>query len=94
MAKKTEAEIEHLKANWREDPCWEIEDTEGFEDHFDELLAYRAECEEKWDADALAELRVLANAIGLSDNLRLAQHLRDLSERIEKLETVDGLTRR
>jgi len=30
---KSEQEITALKVNWKSDPCWDIEDTEGFEDH-------------------------------------------------------------
>jgi len=39
----TQDEIEKLKKNWREDPCWDIELTEGFEEHLVELLAFRKE---------------------------------------------------
>lgn len=45
MAIKTQEEIEKLKASWRHDPCWDIEETEGFEDHKEELLAYRKQVE-------------------------------------------------
>jgi hypothetical protein len=37
-----------LKEQWLRDPCWAIEETEGFEDHREELLAYRLEQEEGW----------------------------------------------
>ena len=47
---KTRAEIDKLILDWREDPCWELEDTEGFEDHRTELLGVRMECEAKWKA--------------------------------------------
>ena len=40
---KTRAEIDKLILDWREDPCWELEDTEGFEDHRTELLGVRME---------------------------------------------------
>jgi flagellar motility protein MotE (MotC chaperone) len=84
----TKEQIENLKANWRGDPCWDIEETEGFEEHKGELLAYRMDMEAKWAAEFQEELRVYANVIGLSDNLRLAQHIRDLNEKIEQLETL------
>lgn len=45
---KTEEEVRELKANWQADPIWDIEDTEGFEDHKDELLAFRQKCEDAW----------------------------------------------
>lgn len=42
---KTRAEIDTLKLSWREDPTWDIEETEGFEAHKAELLRYRVEVE-------------------------------------------------
>lgn len=42
---KTNEEIQALKDNWAKDPCWEIEDTPGFEDHKVELLTWRNMCE-------------------------------------------------
>jgi len=46
--RKTPEEIQELKDNWRRDPCWEIEDTEGFEEHREELLAYSQEMKAHW----------------------------------------------
>lgn len=40
--------IATLKANWCENPCWDIEDSEGFEDYHDELLKFRQEKEFEW----------------------------------------------
>lgn len=44
------AEIESLKRGWSDDPCWDIEGTEGFEEHREDLLAYRHQCEAEWVA--------------------------------------------
>lgn len=52
---KTRAEIDELIICWRDDPSWEIEDTEGFEDHKPELLALRLKCEAEWKARAQRE---------------------------------------
>ena len=60
MGQKTRAEIDDLILAWRDDPTWEIEDTEGFEDHKPELLALRLKCEAEWKARAQLEH---ANAI-------------------------------
>ena len=38
-------EIERLKADWSGDGGWDIEDAEGFEEHRDELIAYRKQVE-------------------------------------------------
>jgi hypothetical protein len=43
----TTDEIERLKHSWLGDPCWNIEETEGFEEHREELLAFRKETEAK-----------------------------------------------
>lgn len=45
---KTEEEVRELKANWQADPIWDIEDTEGFEEHREELLTFRWKCEAGW----------------------------------------------
>lgn len=34
-------DIEKLKADWMRDGSWDIEDTEGFEEHREELLKFR-----------------------------------------------------
>lgn len=48
---KPKEEIANLKASWTKDPSWNIEDTEGFEDHRKELKAYSDEQKELWRQD-------------------------------------------
>lgn len=50
MNSKTPEELAALKANWLHDPVWDIEDTEGFEAHRDELAAYHQQKRAEWDA--------------------------------------------
>ena len=45
--KKTTEELDALKSNWAHDPCWDIEDTPGFEDHKEELIAWRKDQKRK-----------------------------------------------
>ncbi len=45
---KTNEEIEALKENWKRDPIWDIEDTEGFQDHRMELIEYRMQMQAEW----------------------------------------------
>ena len=45
---KTPSEIAALKMDWKQDPCWDIEDTEGFEAHYDELKAFSLEMRAIW----------------------------------------------
>ena len=83
----TALEVQKLKNSWRADPCWDIEDTEGFEDHREELLAYSQECHDKWEAEAQQELQEKANKLGIPDNTKLAGYLTWLEKRVSDLET-------
>ena len=60
MAKSNE-EIEKLKANWRSDPIWDLEDTEGFEDYRGELKAYSDNIKAQWE-EAATKHRVALRA--------------------------------
>lgn len=59
VQRRSNEEVERLKQNWMNDPCWDIENTEGFEAHHDELLAFskehKANCQMR-DLAALAEI--------------------------------------
>ena len=83
MAIKTREEIEALKASWRHDPCWDIEDSEGFEDHKEELLAYRREVEaaaEQRTLEKRAErAKQVLDEIGIAD-MHSAQYLYTFAE--------------
>ncbi len=37
---KSREEVELLKSNWSQDPCWDIEHSEGFEDYYNELVEF------------------------------------------------------
>jgi len=45
---KTREEVQALKSNWMSDPNWDIEDTEGFEEWYADLRAFRMEKELEW----------------------------------------------
>jgi len=49
----TREQIEKLKASWAADPCWDIEDTDGFEEYRDELAAFAAEREQRCEGTLL-----------------------------------------
>lgn len=46
---KTRQEVEDLKAEWRSDPCWDIESTEGFEEYKEELIEFSDKCQKEAD---------------------------------------------
>lgn len=47
--KKTRKDVENLKNNWCDDPCWDIETTEGFEEYKEELLEFSIEQKKRWE---------------------------------------------
>lgn len=57
LTRKTEAEIEDLKRQWKADGTWDIEDTEGFEAHKTELYIWRLEYELKCEREAHQKLK-------------------------------------
>lgn len=77
----TTNEIEALKKNWRYDPCWDIEDTKGFEEHKEELLAYRLETEKKWRT--VEDERINARAKLLECSPALVRYLENLERKID-----------
>lgn len=52
-------EIEDLKAQWLEDPCWDLELTEGFEVHRAELRIFSLEQKLKSAQETIAEYRAI-----------------------------------
>lgn len=64
MAKKTRQEIEELKAGWASDPCFDIEDTEGFEDVRDELIDFKNQKEFEWEEARMTRIRRMAEEFG------------------------------
>jgi len=90
---RTRQEIQALICEWESDPCWDIEETEGFEAHHDELKAYRLKCEAEWKARTQRRLEEKAEELGVSGNTKLAAYvdrlewkISDLVRQIERLE--------
>ncbi len=78
--------IDELKYQWERDPIWDIEDTEGFEEHHDELLAFRLQKEQEWRDDSERLLREKAERLGIPDNLTLARYIETLEYNLIRLE--------
>lgn len=81
---KTRAEIEALKFQWTEDPCWDLEETDGFENHREELREYRQDVERRQASALLTRRTRRAKELGVS--LELAIYIETLEARLEKLE--------
>ena len=85
---RTPEEIDALKANWRNDPNWDIEDTEGFELHRDELVAYRMYWESHCKAQQDRRIREFAAPLGIENNPALAEYLMRQEATITELKTT------
>lgn len=84
----TPDEIEALKRNWLSDPCWDIEETDGFEAHKPELLAFRLKAESVWRARRVRELSDRAAALGVPGNTALVEFIERLENKIFRLQEV------
>ena len=81
---KTRKTIEELKQNWKSDPCWDIEDTEGFEEHKKELLEYRLMVEKKKKREEAGRVHTLCETYGC--NNEMLKMIESLQYRITELE--------
>lgn len=84
-------EIETLKGQWTDDPCWDIENTPGFEAWHDELLAYSQCVEAEQKAKYTAYVGAKTAALGINATLlqyieQLEATVKALTERVERME--------
>ena len=86
---KYREELEALKASWMKDPCWDIETTEGFEEHQEELLAFRKETEAKWEAARQEARSKKMDWIGNQDLTNLADFVHTPEEIEATLQMLD-----
>lgn len=82
----TRDDVEKLKRNWEADPCYDLEDAEGFEEFREELVAHRIKMEQRWEANRLARLDKKAEQLGAPGNRLLAQYIDSLEYRLKQLE--------
>jgi hypothetical protein len=85
---KTRQDVEFLKANWKDDPCWDLETTVGFEAYKDELLKYRLSQEEKWWEEYNNRLKEKAEEMGIPGNIKLAAYIEKLEDTIKRLDNT------
>lgn len=83
IAEKSREEIENLKKEWLFDPIWDIEHTEGFESHFEELKEFRLERKKKIEEENLSKLKQRAIKLGIPDRLDLVKYFESLEDQIE-----------
>lgn len=63
---KTREEVEKLKEIWLKDGCWEIEETPGFEEYYEELKAFSQETQEKFKQAEIAMFEKRAKELNLT----------------------------
>ncbi len=82
--------VEDLKKDWITDPCWDLEETEGFEAYYQELLAFRKRIEEA--ARIKQEREVEDKARALNCSVDLVNYIETLEYKIEMLSSeLDAL---
>lgn len=87
MAMKTKEEIDELKSQWLADGIWDIEDTEGFEEHRKELLAFRIKHEKQMEGERMRQEALIsekARKLGVEGLYRLILHNEELVKRHAK----------
>lgn len=82
---KTKQEIEDLKENWLHDPCWDIEDTEGFEAHREELEKFHKEKSLEWTKARLEREWAEMERLGIN-NKATYLYLKNLEDSVDSLE--------
>lgn len=86
MPHQTAEAIENLKRDWLSDPCFDLEDTDGFEDYRTELLTFRREIEELRKVERRVHLQQKSESLGCPGNLLLAEHVEGIEQRLARLE--------
>lgn len=80
----TQEQIENLKAQWKADPCWDIELTEGFEEHSEELKAFHDQERAEWDAKEAKRKAEKCAKYGITE--KMLDYIEHLEFKIKRLE--------
>lgn len=80
----TQEQVENLKAQWKADPCWDIEDTEGFEKHREELKAFHDQVRAEWDAKEAKRVSEKCAKYGITE--KMLEYIEYLEFKIKRLE--------
>lgn len=75
-----------LQMQWCDDPCWDLEETEGFEEYRAELKAFADARKAEWAAQRNEKLTALAEKMGCPGNMQAAEYALGLERVIERLE--------
>lgn len=91
---KSREQVEELKENWKKDPCYDIYDSEGFEEYKNELIEFQKQHELEEEKIYQKKLRDKADSLGISGNLQLAQYIFNLEIQLagfrNQIESIRG----
>lgn len=79
----TQDEIDKLKKNWLADPCWDLENEDGFGEHREELLKFRLETESAWQLEEEERIARRARVVEIDTDITkpgAAQSIRTYEE--------------
>lgn len=88
---KTREEVEHLKDNWRRDPCYDIECVTGFDEYRAELIDFRDQMNLIWFEQRLAKQaketrRLQDKATKLECSVELVRYIESIEYRLSELQ--------
>lgn len=59
-------QVDRLKKDWLRDPCYDIDDLEGFDDVRDELAAFAREKRAEWEMAHIEQMKALGKQWGVT----------------------------
>jgi len=85
----TREQVDALKKNWKNDPCFDLWNVgEEFLPYMDELMEYHAQCEKGWH-DAYFD-KLTQMTFRLKCSIELSEYLLELETTIKKLKEMIG----
>lgn len=82
----TREDVEKLKREWKYDPCWDLEITEGFEEYREELKQYsekiQQENQQRWEETRKEQ----AAKYGVEYNSPLHRVIETFEHRLDQIE--------
>lgn len=77
-----ERRIDELCQNWKNDPCWELEDTADFQWARERLAVFANETKTKWANERNREIAAVASRLHIEGNQALAEYIYHLEAKL------------
>lgn len=88
-SKKTREEVDELKRNWEADPCWELSETEGFEEFKEELVKFEEQKKAAWKRKEGRRLHSLAMEWGVNQLVFAERFARNMTKLLFRLSSLE-----